>query len=272
MIEVSAFWLMFVLGLRHGLDPDHVAVIDNIVFRSVDARPRMALWTGTLFALGHSLSVATVAIGVSLVAGAFAMPAWTAALVDAAVVILLLVVGTMNLLALLGRDEYAPVGWRAGLVPRRLRGSTHPAAIVAVGMIFGLVFDTATQAAAWGAAATAQGGAGAALAIAAAFAAGMLLADTLDSQIVGRLLRTAGRSAAKVRRYRRTVGWLVVTLSYGMAAYALAGLAGLEAELPDTAFSVLGIGSAGAIVLLLAVGRLAQRKRRPAGGSFSEPT
>jgi high-affinity nickel-transport protein len=163
MIELSALWLMFVLGLRHGLDPDHVAVIDNIVFRTVDARPRLALWTGTLFALGHSLSVATIAVGVSLVADAFTMPQWVAGFIDATVVALLLLVGTMNLSALLRHHDYTPVGWRTRLVPRRLRESTHPIAIVGVGVVFGLVFDTATQAAAWGAAATANGGTSAAL-------------------------------------------------------------------------------------------------------------
>jgi high-affinity nickel-transport protein len=255
MIEMSALWLMFVLGLRHGLDPDHVAVIDNVVFRTADARPRLAPWTGTFFALGHSLSVAVVAVGVSLAAEAFAMPAWTAPVIDSAVIVLLLLVGTLNLRALLRADDYTPVGWRTGLVPRRLRTSTHPVAVVAIGAIFGLVFDTATQAAAWGAAATAKGGTTAALAIALTFAVGMILADTLDSQIVGRLLRTSGKSAGQVRRYRRAVGWLVVALSFGTAAYAMAEMVGLGVSLSDTAFTAIGIGAAAAIVLLLAAGR-----------------
>jgi len=72
MVEMPGLCLMFVLGLRHALNPGHVAVIDNIVFRTADARPRMAAWTGTFFALGHSLSVAVVAVGVSLEAGGFA--------------------------------------------------------------------------------------------------------------------------------------------------------------------------------------------------------
>lgn len=180
-------------------------------------------------------------------------------------VALLLLVGTLNLYALLRRESYIPVGWRTGLVPRRLRDSTHPGAVVAIGVIFGLVFDTATQAAAWGAAATAKGGTGAALAIAVVFAAGMLLADTLDSQIVSRLLRTSGRSAALVRRYRRGVGWLVVALSYGMAGYAIAEAAGVSGALPEAAFSALGIAAAAGVVLLLAAGRwLGRRESGPA--------
>ncbi|KQN91152.1 nickel permease [Sphingomonas sp. Leaf231] len=255
MVEMSALWLMFVLGLRHALDPDHVAVIDNIVFRTVDAQPRMAAWTGTFFALGHSLSVAIVAIGVSLAADAVAVPTWTRAVVDVAVIGLLVIVGTLNLRALLGDDDYTPVGWRTGLVPRRLRRSNHPIAVVAIGAIFGLVFDTATQAAAWGAAATAKGGTLAAVAIAATFAAGMLLADTIDSQVVARLLRAKTRRAGTIRRYRRAVGWVVVTLSFGTAGYALAEMAGLDAVVSDAGFTAIGVGTAAAIVCLLATGR-----------------
>lgn len=255
MIEISALWLMFMLGLRHALDPDHIAVIDNMVFRTIDVRPRLVPWIGTFFALGHSLSVAVVALGVSVAADAFALPQWAAPTIDIAVIALLLIVGMLNLRALCRDDDYAPIGWRAGLVPRRLRSSTHPAAIVAIGAIFGLVFDTATQAAAWGAAATARGGMTATLAIVATFASGMLLADTLDSQIVSRLLRSAEGVPVTMRRYRRAVGWLVVALSFGTAGYALVEMTGARVTLSDNASTAIGLGAAGTIVILLAAGR-----------------
>ncbi|MBB6254589.1 nickel permease [Nitrospirillum iridis] len=243
--------LMFVLGLRHGLDPDHVAVIDNIVFRMVDERPRLSPWTGTLFALGHSLAVAGVAVGVAAFARRLAMPPWFAPTVDIAVILLLAFVGSLNLAALLRRRPYAPVGWRAGLIPARLRTSTHPAALVAVGIVFGLVFDTATQAAAWGAAATTQGGLAAIAGIIIAFAAGMILADTLDSQIVSRLLRSRDSPTAVIQRYRRAVGWLIVALSYGMALFALLEISGHGVDIDDTSFTLLGAGGALGVVILL---------------------
>ena len=248
---IPTLGLMFVLGLRHGLDPDHVAVIDNIVFRMVDERPRLSPWTGTLFAAGHSLAVAAVAIGVAMAAGWVALPAWTGTVVDAAVVLLLVLVGTLNLSALLRRGDYIPVGWRAGLVPRSLRTSTHPAAVVAIGMVFGLVFDTATQAAAWGAAATVRGGIAAAAAIALAFAVGMVLADTLDSQIVSRLLRSQRGPDARVRHYRRGVGWLIVALSYGMAAVTLVEAGGVQVGIGDASFTAIGVGCALLVAALL---------------------
>ncbi len=242
--------LLFVLGLRHAMDPDHVAVIDNIVFRSVDAQPRLARWTGTLFAIGHSLSVAAVALGVALLAGRVALPDWIGAAIDALVVALLFVVGTLNLRALLHGDTYVPVGWRARMVPSRLRDSTHPLAVLAIGIVFGLVFDTATQAAAWGAAATVQGGIATAGAIAAAFALGMTLADSFDSQIVARLLTASGRAGAVVR-YRRAVGWLIVALSYGMGLVALADVLGVSLLADDRVATASGIACAATVVALL---------------------
>ena len=247
--------LMFVLGLRHALDPDHVAVIDNVVFRMVDERPRLSPWTGTLFAVGHSVSVAAVAIGVSLLAGLFVLPAWVRSVVDAMVVALLVLAGTLNLHALLRARDYRPVGWRAALVPVPLRTSTHPAAVVGIGVVFGLVFDTATQAAAWGAAAATRGGFAAAGAVALAFAVGMILADTLDSQIVSRLLRSRRNAGADVMRYRRAVGWLIVLLSYGMALVALLETMGVALALDGWSMTVTGLAAASAVVVLLARAR-----------------
>jgi len=251
----SAWGLLFILGLRHGLDPDHIAVVDNLTFRAAEDRPELAPWVGTLFALGHSLSVAVVAVGVSLLAGLFAPPLWLGAAVDWLIVALLLLVGILNLRALVSAEVYRPVGWRQGLIPSGLRGTSHPLAIVAIGMIFGLVFDTATQAAAWGAAASAGGGAPGALAVAGAFAAGMILTDTADSQIVARLLRSKG-DPGRVRRYRRGVGWLIVAMSFGMAAYSLAGLVDVGAELPDDLFTALGAVMALMVMAGLAVSRV----------------
>lgn len=238
-LDTAALSLVFILGLRHGLDPDHIAVVDNLTFRAAEERPALAPWTGTFFALGHSLSVALVAIGASLLSSLFIFPTWIGGAFDGLVITLLLLVGGLNLRALLRNTAYRPVGWRYRLMPLALRETTHPAAILGVGMVFGLVFDTATQAAAWGTAASAGGGMTGALLVAAVFALGMVLTDTVDSQIVARLMSSRS-NPARVDRYRRGVGWLIVGLSFGMAAYALATIIAPAIELPDPLFTGLG--------------------------------
>lgn len=259
LLTGPALGLILLLGLRHGLDPDHIAVIDNLTFRATEERPRWAPWTGTLFAIGHSLAVAAVAIGFAVLVPQFVWPAWAIEVADWAVIGLLILVGVLNLRALRRPGAYVPVGWRQGLVPRALRGSSHPLAVITVGIVFGLVFDTATQAAAWGLAASSTAGVGGAIAVAAVFAAGMILTDTADSQIVATLLRDRG-DADRVRGYRRGVGWLIVALSFGMATYALAGrLFSGASDLPEGLFTGLGLAMALAVVGMLAWGRRRMR-------------
>lgn len=262
LLAAPALGLVLLLGLRHGLDPDHVAVIDNLTFRAADERPRLAPWIGTLFAIGHSLSVAAVALGVALFLPKFVWPSWVSDAVDIAVIALLILVGSLNLAALRQPGSYRPVGWRQGFVPKALRESSNPLAIVVVGAVFGLVFDTATQAAAWGLAASSAAGLGGAAVVAGVFGAGMIATDTIDSRIVAALLRS-GDDAARVRIYRRGVGWLIVALSYGMAAYALAGrITTAEAALSDDLFTALGAGAALSVIAMLLWGR---RRAAPGG-------
>jgi high-affinity nickel-transport protein len=246
--------LSLLLGLRHGLDPDHVALIDNLTFRLSGERSRWAPWVGTFFALGHSLSVAAVAIGVSLAAVRLPLPGWIAEAVEWGVIALLILVGAMNLRALRRPGVYTPAGWRQGMIPRPLRSASSPLAILAIGVIFGLVFDTATQAAAWGLAAASQDGLRGVILVCAVFAAGMTFTDTLDSRIVAGLLADGG-DAERVRRYRRGVGWIIVALSFAMAGYALAGKLTGAQDLPDTVMSGVGMAMALAVIAFLAVGR-----------------
>ena len=57
LLSFSGLVLMFVLGLRHGLDPDHIACIDGLTWRALNHEHQHAHWIGTLFAIGHGLLV-----------------------------------------------------------------------------------------------------------------------------------------------------------------------------------------------------------------------
>ena len=57
LLNFSGLALMFALGLRHGLDPDHIACIDSLTWRALEHEHRNAAWVGTLFATGHGLPV-----------------------------------------------------------------------------------------------------------------------------------------------------------------------------------------------------------------------
>jgi len=244
--------LMFLLGLRHGFDPDHIAMIDSMTYRAFGQRPRLAPWTGTLFALGHGLAVTAIAVGLGAYAGGLVLPAPVQAILDWLPTLLLLLVGASNLRDLLRRRDFAPRGWKSRFVPRRLHERSHPLAIFGVGVLFALVFDTATQAAAWGYAAGVGTDAGVhaggtmALLAGLAFTLGMVITDTLDGHIVARLLRQAS-SRAGIAVHRRRIGWIIVLMSFSLAAHELATRwrPGFElGELPMTLIGCTLVGSA----------------------------
>ena len=53
--------MVFLLGLRHGMDPDHLATIDGLARYNGQNRPRVARWSGCFFSLGHGAIVTLVA-------------------------------------------------------------------------------------------------------------------------------------------------------------------------------------------------------------------
>jgi high-affinity nickel-transport protein len=254
---------MFVLGLRHGLDPDHIACIDGLTWRTLERNKRLAPWVGTLFALGHGLLVTAIAIGVSRLSHAVAVPAPVVVFFTWVPTALLLLVGTLNLRRLLRADcAFQPGGWKLGLIPARLRNHSSPLAIVLIGVLFATVFDTATQASAWGYVAANQGGSLAALAAGLMFTVGMVITDSVDGRLLCRIVGRAD-SAQACRRYRRTLGWLIVCLSYGVALYNLAKELVPSVELGDAAYSGLGCA------LLMAVFVLWAWSQRPARARIS---
>lgn len=263
-VHLPSLTLMFLLGLRHGLDPDHIAMIDNMVFAAADRKSRIAPWTGTLFAFGHSLAFGVVALAVSGLAGALTPPEWFAGVVDGLVFAMLLVIGLTNLVRLLRPGQFRAAGWRSLILRQGAGIAKGPLSIFLTGALFGLVFDTVTQAAAWGAAATASGGLTATLALVLSFAAGMLIVDTLDSHIVARVLRSASHDG--VERFRRATGWLIVALSFGAAAYMAVTASTLLADAPDAILTGAGLATLAIFGVLLAYSRLRWR-RAPLGSA-----
>ena len=257
LLPLPGLSLMFMLGLRHGFDPDHIAIIDSMAYRALDERPRLAPWTGTLFALGHGLAVTAIAVVLGAFAGGIALAPALRAVLDWLPTLLLILVGTLNLRDLLSLRAYRPKGWKTLFVPLRWRNSSHPLAMFGTGVLFALVFDTATQAAAWGYAATANAGSVTALIAGLAFTAGMVVTDSADGRLMVRLLRGAsGRAdaAVAVAVYRRRIGWTVVLMSYAMALYQITTRLRPGIELDELAFTAIGgalfIGLLGACALL----------------------
>lgn len=220
-LPASGLALFFVLGLRHGVEPDHIAAIDGMTLRALDHHERHAPWTGSLFALGHGAAVAVIALTVSLLAASFTMPPLLVAITDWLPLLLLALLGAWNLRTLLAPGAYRPSSVRMRLLPAALRERTDLWSTVAIGLLFALVIDTFAHVSAWSVFATHRGGWGAGVLAGLLFSVGMLAASTASSQLLCRLLGTA-RTDEATARFRRGIGWFVVVLSFAVVLHALA--------------------------------------------------
>ena len=221
-LPASGLALFFVLGLRHGVEPDHIAAIDGMTLRALDHHERHAPWTGSLFALGHGAAIALLALVVSLVAATFTLPPLLVAITDWLPIALLAMLGAWNLRALLVPGTYRPTSVRMRLMPAGLRERTDLWSTVMVGLLFALVIDTLAHVSAWSVFATNRGGWSAGLIAGLLFSGGMLIASTASSQLLCRVLGSA-RTDEATTRFRRGIGWFVVILSFAVVLHAVAG-------------------------------------------------
>ena len=232
--------LIFLLGLRHGLDPDHIAIIDGISMRLTQQKNKLAPWVGTLFALGHGLVITLIAFIISNGSKSLHFSASYFEWIQWIPVVLLLVIGFLNLTSLLKNKIYQPAGWRTHFIPKKLINSTSPLSILLVGVLFAMVFDTATQAAAWGYAASSSGSSFAALIIGLVFTTGMVITDTIDGQLLYQISKKAAANET-VWQYRRNLGWIIVISSFAIAAYKIISHFYPVIELNDTANLIAGL-------------------------------
>ncbi|MDE1928772.1 MAG: nickel transporter [Burkholderiales bacterium] len=258
--------LVFLLGMRHGFDADHLAAIDGLTRLSARHRRRYARWCGALFSLGHGAVVLAIAAAVGLASEAWHPPAWLDAFGAWVSIAFLLLVGLGNLRAVLGADPAQPValvGVKAPLLARLLPAGSA-AGVAAVGAIFAVSFDTLSQTALFAATATPVGGARAALALGALFMLGMLASDGVNGWWIARLIARADQVALLASR---VMGLAVAGVSLLVAALGIAGLASPAfrrwGEPRELAFGAAVVGLVGASYLGARV--LAARAPRRAG-------
>lgn len=270
MLAYSGLFAMGCMGMRHALDPDHVATVDGLTFGVLERSPRYAPLVGPLFALGHGLVVTAIAVGVAIVGSHAPLPAGASAFVAWTPMALLLLVGVLNLRALLRNEPFKPVSWKAGFLPRSLRESSHPAMILLIGVIFALMLDSVVAAAAWGLAAAAQGGAPAALGAGLAFTGGMIVTAGMYGAAMVKLL-TLAEGTAYAARCRRAIGWFTVALAFGIVGYAVTAHFLPAVAIDEETFEWLGLP----LVAVFGVGYLAllglERRGRATAAADPQP-
>jgi high-affinity nickel-transport protein len=213
--------LVFVLGMKHGFDADHLAAIDGMTRYNAPVNPAWARFCGVFFSLGHGAVVVAVATAASWAANNWTAPEWMESIGVFTSVFFLTLLGCANLLAVL-RTPANQIVQTVGLKGRflgSLQRAGRPSLIMLVGALFALSFDTMSQAALFALSARHEGEGWRAPLLGGIFMLGMLVTDGLNGLWMSRILRRADRLAAIASRL---MGLTVAGLSLAVAALGVA--------------------------------------------------
>jgi nickel/cobalt transporter (NiCoT) family protein len=255
--------LAYVLGLRHAVDADHIASIDNVV-RKLMQEGKHPFSVGLFFSLGHSLAITLAVAGIAAAAFALAgrfneLQSIGSVIGTGASAFFLLAIAVINLVILRGvwrsfraarRGE--PVaeheldallsgrGFLARIFRPLFRMVSHSWQMFPVGFLFGLGFDTATEITLFTVSASqATGGMsfGTVMIFPALFTAGMTLVDTTDSVLMVGAYGWAFLNPIRKIWYNLTITAISVVVALvigGVEALGLiAGKLGLEGTFWD---------------------------------------
>jgi high-affinity nickel-transport protein len=243
-------FLAYVLGLRHAVDPDHIAAIDNVV-RKLMQEGKRPFAAGFFFSLGHSTIIALAAAliagataALKLQIGAFQAIGSIISTVVSAFFLLLLALLNMIILKHVWasfkkardgkwseQDEINPLLSGGGLLARIFRPLFRLVSaswqMYPLGFLFGLGFDTATEISLFAVAAS-NAAAGASLhtimVFPALFAAGMMLIDTTDSVMMVGAYGWAFLNPVRKLWYNLTITSISVMIAFGIGGVEAIGL------------------------------------------------
>jgi high-affinity nickel-transport protein len=257
--------LAYSFGLRHAVDADHIAAIDNVI-RKLMQQGKRPVAVGLMFSLGHSTIVVLGSVAIAGTAVALQHRADMARQIGGVVgtlisALFLFAIAAVNLVVLCsvyraflrvrGGEPYVEedfdllLGSRGFLarlfrpIFRIIRSSWH---MYPLGLLFGLGFDTATEIGLLGiSAAEASKGLSlwSILVFPALFAAGMSLIDSTDNIL---MLGAYGWAFVKPIRklyYNLTITFVSVVIAFAVGGIEVLGLLAGQLHLQGTFWSLI---------------------------------
>lgn len=284
-VQMGTALLAYSFGLRHAVDADHIAAIDNAT-RKLMQEGRHPVGVGFFFSLGHSTIVVLASVAIAATATAFrsdlevvhGLGGIIGTIASAA---FLLAIAVMNLLILVTvyrtfqhvkaggtfvDDDLDLLLGKGGLLARIFRPMfrliTRSWHMYPLGVLFGLGFDTATEVGLLGisAAGASQGlPIWSILVFPALFTAGMSLVDTLDSVL---MLGAYGWAFVKPIRklyYNMTITAVSVVVAIVVGGLETLNLVGGQLKLQGRFWALIGrlnenFGVLGYLIIAVFVG------------------
>ena len=258
--------LAYSFGLRHAVDADHIAAIDNVTRKLMQTGQR-PLTVGLFFALGHSaivvgLSVAVAVAALAVTSGVGSFKALGGIISTSASALFLFTLAFINLVVLVSvcrtfqavkrgepfvDDDLDILLNSRGLLSKVFRPLfrlvTKSWHMFAVGFLFGLGFDTASEVALFGISATqATHGfsLGTILVFPALFTAGMTLVDTTDGVLMLGAYGWAFTKPIRKLYYNITITTVSVLVAVLVGSIETLGLIGSNFDMQGPFWDTVG--------------------------------
>ncbi|NWA24512.1 HoxN/HupN/NixA family nickel/cobalt transporter [Pseudomonas gingeri] len=258
--------LAYGFGLRHAVDADHIAAIDNVTRKLMQENKR-PVSVGLFFSLGHSSVVVLASLGVAVAASAMQdrMEGFKAVggLIGTSVsALFLLIIALMNLVILRSiykswrhvrqggayvDDDFdlllANRGFMARIFRPLFRLVTRGWHMYPLGFLFGLGFDTSTEIALLGISAT-QASQGLSpwsiMVFPLLFSAGMSLVDTLDGHLMLGAYGWAYMKPIRKIYYNMTITLVSVVVAVVIGSIEALGLISDQLSLKGPLWDAIG--------------------------------
>jgi high-affinity nickel-transport protein len=248
--------LAYSLGLRHAIDADHIAAIDNVT-RKLMQEGQRPVAVGFFFALGHSTVVMVASLAVALTANALSEELASyreigGIIGTSASALFLFIIAIANLVVLRGvyrafrvaergeamtEDEIEALlhqrGWLARLFRPLFRFVARSWHLYPIGLLFALGFETASEISLFGLSAQASSSVSSwtILIFPALFAAGMTLVDTTDGVLMLGAYGWAYRNPLRKLFYNLTITSVSVLVALVVGGIETLGLIGSQLQL-----------------------------------------
>jgi high-affinity nickel-transport protein len=289
--------LAYSLGLRHAIDADHIAAIDNVT-RKLMQEGKRPVAVGFFFALGHSAVVVLASLAVALTANALSDKLVSYREIGGVVgtsasALFLFIIAVANLIVLRGvyrafrsvergnsvteEDIDALLqqrGWLARLFRPLFRFVSQSWHLFPIGLLFALGFETASEISLFGLSARASDAVSSwsLLIFPALFAAGMTLVDTTDGVLMLGAYGWAYRNPMRKLFYNLTITSVSVLVALVVGGIETLGLIAVQFHLQgmfwnaisnlNDNFGALGYGIVALFVVSWGVSLLVYRFKR----------
>ena len=249
---ISTSILAYTFGLRHAVDADHIAAIDNVT-RKLMQEGKQPVLAGLFFSLGHSTVVLLASIGVALTSATLVnnrfFQRWHeigGVVCTSISALFLLIIAMTNLMIFISiyqlvlkaqrqkqykEEDLNVLAAKRGFLTKHFSGLfqviTHSWQMYPLGFVFGMGFDTATEIALLGIGASqAINGLSiwSILIFPALFTAGMTLIDATDSIIMLGAYEWAFMKPIRKLYYNLTITFMSIIVAFGVGSIEALGL------------------------------------------------